>query len=40
MPHAILGYNDEDVVWSWSQEKEKKVMGRLALLRVSTALVR
>jgi hypothetical protein len=40
MPHAILRYNDEDVVRSWSQEKEKKVMGRLAVVRVSVALVR
>jgi hypothetical protein len=33
MLYAILCYNDEDVVWSWSQEEEKKVMGRLAVVR-------
>jgi hypothetical protein len=33
MLYAILCYNDEDVVWSWSQEEEKKVMGRLTVVR-------
>ena len=33
MLYAILCYNDEDVVWSWSQEEEKAVMGRLAVVR-------
>lgn len=32
MLYAILCYNDEDVVWSWGQEEEKKVMGRLAVV--------
>jgi hypothetical protein len=29
MLYAILCYNDEDVVWSWSQEEDKAVMDRL-----------
>ena len=33
MLYAILCYNDEDVVWSWTQEEEKAVMGRLAVVR-------
>jgi hypothetical protein len=40
MLYAILCYNDEDIIRSWSQEKEKKVMGRLAVVGVSIALVR
>ena len=32
MQYAILCYNDEDVVWSWSQEEDKAVMGRLAVV--------
>ena len=37
MLYAILCYNDEDIIRSWSQEKEKKIMGRLAVVRVSVA---
>lgn len=33
MLYAILCYNEEDVVWSWSQEEEQAVMGRLAVVR-------
>jgi len=29
MLYAILCYNDEDVVWSWSKAKGAAVMGRL-----------
>ena len=29
MLYAILCYNDEDVVWSWSKEEDAVVMGRL-----------
>jgi hypothetical protein len=29
MLYAILCYNDEDVVWSWSKEHEETVMTRL-----------
>jgi hypothetical protein len=29
MLYAILCYNDEDVVWSWSKEEDAAVMGRL-----------
>jgi len=29
MQYAILCYNEEDVVWSWSQEEDKAVMDRL-----------
>jgi len=29
MLYAILCYNDEDVVWSWSKEEDEAVMGRL-----------
>jgi hypothetical protein len=29
MLYAILCYNDEDVVWSWSKEEDQAVMGRL-----------
>ena len=32
MQYAILCYNDEDVVWSWSQEEDKAVMDRLAVV--------
>jgi hypothetical protein len=32
MLYAILCYNDEDTVWSWSQEKDKAVMDRLAVV--------
>lgn len=30
MLYAILCYNDEDVVWSWSKEEDQAVMARLA----------
>ena len=33
MLYAILCYNEEDVVWSWSQEEEQAVMGRLTVVR-------
>ncbi|MDB5393370.1 MAG: YCII-related [Rhodospirillales bacterium] len=33
MLYAILCYNEEDVVWSWSQEEDKAVMDRLALVQ-------
>jgi len=29
MLYAVLCYNDEDVVWSWSKEEDAAVMGRL-----------
>ena len=32
MLYAILCYNEEDVVWSWSQEEDKAVMDRLAVV--------
>jgi hypothetical protein len=32
MQYAILCYHDEDVVWSWSQEEDKAVMDRLAVV--------
>jgi hypothetical protein len=32
MQYAILCYNDEDIVWSWSQEEDKAVMDRLAVV--------
>ena len=33
MKYAILCYNDEDVVWSWSREHEEGVMKRLGAVR-------
>ena len=33
MLYAILCYNDEDVVWSWSKEQDQAVMGRLAAVQ-------
>jgi hypothetical protein len=30
MLYALLCYNDEDVVWSWSKEEDDAVMARLA----------
>ena len=33
MLYAILCYNDEDVVWSWTKEEDDAVMGRLAVVR-------
>ena len=32
MLYAILCYHEEDVVWSWSQEEDKAVMDRLAVV--------
>ena len=32
MQYAILCYNEEDVVWSWSAEEDKAVMDRLAVV--------
>src|SRR6267154_2610992 len=33
MLYAILCYNDEDAVWSWTKEEDDAVMGRLAVVR-------
>ena len=33
MQYAILCYNDEDVVWSWSKEEDEAVMARLAVIQ-------
>ncbi|MHB8527921.1 MAG: YciI family protein [Caulobacteraceae bacterium] len=33
MLYAILCYNDEDVVWSWSKEEDAAVMGRLGVVQ-------
>jgi hypothetical protein len=33
MLYAILCYNDEDVVWSWSKEQDQAVMGKLAAVQ-------
>jgi hypothetical protein len=33
MLYAILCYNEEDVVWSWSQEEDRAVMDRLAAVQ-------
>jgi hypothetical protein len=32
MLYAILCYNDEDVVWSWSKEEDAAVMARLGVV--------
>jgi len=32
MLYAVLCYNDEDVVWSWTKEQDEAVMGRLAVV--------
>jgi hypothetical protein len=32
MLYAILCYNDEKVVWSWTQEQDDAVMARLAVV--------
>jgi hypothetical protein len=32
MLYAILCYNDEDMVWSWTPEEDAAVMGRLAVV--------
>jgi hypothetical protein len=33
MRYAILCYNDEDVVWSWSKEEDAAVMARLSVVQ-------
>lgn len=33
MLYALLCYNDEDVVWSWSKEQDEAVMARLAVVQ-------
>jgi hypothetical protein len=33
MLYAVLCYNEEDVVWSWSKEQDEAVMGRLAVIQ-------
>lgn len=33
MLYAVLCYNDEDVVWSWSKEQDQAVMGQLAAVQ-------
>jgi hypothetical protein len=33
MLYAILCYNDEDVVWSWSKDEDKAVMARLGAVQ-------
>jgi hypothetical protein len=33
MLYAILCYNEEDVVWSWSKEEDQAVMTRLGAVR-------
>ncbi len=32
MLYALLCYNNEDVVWSWTKEEDDAVMGRLAVV--------
>ena len=32
MLYAILCYNDEDTVWSWTKDEEAAVMGRLGVV--------
>jgi hypothetical protein len=31
--YAVLCYNDEDVVWSWSKEEDAAVMARLGVVQ-------
>lgn len=33
MQYAVLCYNDEDVVWSWSQDQDAAVMQRLGAVQ-------
>jgi hypothetical protein len=33
MLYALLCYNDEDIVWSWSKQEEDAVMARLAAVQ-------
>lgn len=37
MMYAVLCYNDEDVVWSWSQEEDAAVMARLGVVQQKLA---
>ena len=37
MLYAILCYNDEDMVWSWSQEEDAAVMARLGAVQARWA---
>jgi hypothetical protein len=38
MQYAVICYNDEDIVWSWSKEQDATVMGRLrAVIEKHTA---
>jgi len=39
MLYAILCYNDEDVVWSWTKEEDEAVMTRLAAVQERWAKV-
>ncbi|WP_374575871.1 YciI family protein [Phenylobacterium sp.] len=32
MQYAVLCYNDEDVVWSWTKEEDDAVMARLGVV--------
>jgi hypothetical protein len=33
MLYAVLCYNEEDVVWSWSQQEDQAVMARLIVVQ-------
>jgi hypothetical protein len=33
MLYAVICYNDEDVVWSWSKEEDAAVMNQLAVVQ-------
>lgn len=33
MQYALLCYNDEDVVWSWTKEQDDAVMARLMIVQ-------
>ena len=33
MLYALLCYNDEDVVWSWTKEQDDAVMARIAVVQ-------
>ena len=37
MMYAVLCYNDEDVVWSWSKEEDAAVMARLGVVHQKLA---
>jgi hypothetical protein len=38
MMYAVLCYNDEKTVWSWSKQEEEAVMARLEEVRVRLAM--